>query len=204
MQTPVNHCDSYITSSIVPLPEFSHLSIDSPTMSKSDYSSDSDSAPEEEGLGTAQQDVQSQLQEREEALRREQRLLKEQRRRQVELYTRQKEEKESRIGEKLAEMPLELLETLESTEKSQKKEREPKRAAQQHITFAEELIDDEPVSKRPMYKKRTLAKLRATAAKKGPVTVQLLQQNSQLPPKAERVTVNDRDKWLRRKSLKRK
>lgn len=175
-------------------------------MSKSDYSSDSDSAPEEEGLESGQKDVQLQLQEREEARKREQRLLKEQRRRQAELFTKQKEEKESRTEVQLAEMPSELLESLEKTEKLQQKTH--KRAAQQHITFEEEeeeeLVDEAPVTSNPMRKKKTLAKLRATTAKRGPVTVQMLQQSAHLPPKAERLTINDRDKWLKRKALKRR
>lgn len=170
-------------------------------MSKSDYSSDSDSAPEEEGLDTGEKELQLQLREREEAQRREQKILKEQRRRQDEMFRKQREEKNSKEGTtSLEEMPIEVLESLAKKEQGPSDEQPAKRAAQRHITFDEEL-DEGPVARSPSRKKNKLSKLRA---RKGPVMVQVLSQNSQLPPKVERPVMKDKDKWLRRKGLRRR
>ena len=144
-----------------------------------------------------------QLREREEAQRREQRILKEQRRKQDEMFRRQREKKDSKISPpSLEEMPTELLESLARKESEQEPPREQptKRAAQRHITFEEE-PDEAPVARNPSRKKNKLSKLRA---KKGPVMVQVLSQGSQLPPKVERPVMKDRDKWLKRKGLRRK
>ncbi|CAR29675.1 hypothetical protein ZYGR_0AD03590 [Zygosaccharomyces rouxii] len=166
-----------------------------------DYSSDSDSAPEEEGLDIGQQEVQLQLREREDAQRREQKILKEQRRKQDEMFRRQREEKDSKIGtDSLEEMPTELLESLARKEQETQVEQPTKRAAQRHISFEDEL-DEAPAAKGPSRKKNKLAMLRA---KRGPVMVQVLSQSSQLPPKVERPVMKDRDKWLKRKGLRRK
>lgn len=170
-------------------------------MSKLDYSSASDSAPEEEGLDIGQEQIQSQLREREKVQRHEQKLLKEQRRRQDEIFRKQREEKNSKgVADSLQEMPTEILESLERQEEETRKEQPSKRAAQRHITFGDE-SEGGPVAKSPLRKKNKLAKLRA---RRGPVTVQVLSQSSQLPPKVERPVISDRDKWLRRRGLRRK
>lgn len=166
-----------------------------PTDRGMDHSSDSDSdeAPMEEGLASAQAAVEIELKRRQEALEREQQALKSKRKRQNERLIAQRrmaDELANTVNQELEELPEELHELPD--EVLQPHEVQDQAPVQnQHITFE---------SRRP--RRNQLKKLRDSSKRKGPVTVKVLRDRGEnLAPARES---NVKDRWLKRRSLARK
>lgn len=183
----------------------------------SDSDSDADDeAPEEEDMTSGKSAVENEIKKREEILKNEQKLLKERRRQQDAKYTQQQLEKDrmkvksqkeevmvSDDEEVIEELPEHFFDELDVT--TTHTEKSPK-----HVNFNE--LDSEQYERETKIQLRKrnqkiLKKLRTTSVKRGPVNVKLLassQSFSSMAPKKEAPIMNTRDKWLRRKSVKRK
>lgn len=190
----------------------------------SDSDSSDDDAPEEEGLSAGKDEMEKQVKEREQAIKREQDLLKEKRRKQNLKFAEQQEQKRSRELEeqKKRQTDEDLLTATESKELELPEElpdeffdsldeAEPAFVAAKptYVNFNE--IDgnyaQEVVQELKKKKKKTLQQLRKKTLKRGPVTVSLLsslKDQKSLAPKKEDQVTRSKDKWLKRKSLKRK
>lgn len=180
----------------------------------SDSESDSeDEAPEEEGMDTVKEELEKKQMAKEALLKEEQRLLKEKRRKQDSIFKEQQAGKKSKklldvsIPEKeeqLEELPQELLQNIDTQMELHSK----------HINFDSDEMKEDPTLSQEIAKqlstkskKRTLRDLRKTIAKKGPVTVEVLssaQGSRILAPKREIKVMSTKDRWLKRRSLKRK
>lgn len=185
----------------------------------SDTDSDADGdAPEEEDMTGGKLVVENEIKEREEALKNERKLLRERRRQQDAKYTQQQLEKESLKAKSQKEVSVadeeEVLEELPehffSKLDGENVTTIPTENMAKHVNFNELDTDQyEHVVKVQLRKKnqKILKKLRATSVKRGPVNVTLLassQSLSSMAPKKETPIMNTRDRWLRRKSVKRK
>lgn len=165
---------------------------------------DDDDAPQEEGLHSGKSEIESHITQREEAIRFEQSQLKSKRRKQNELYAKQKKEtNEVRPAEEaIAELPDELLESIDQREESG-----AQNTSSRHINFDEfdDSGEEEVLAKAIKAKKRkTLKNLRKDSVKRGKFKIQLLstaQDSKMLPPKKESLIINSRDRWLNRKTL---
>ncbi|AJU03775.1 Bud21p [Saccharomyces cerevisiae YJM1573] len=173
--------------------------------SSSDEESDDDDAPQEEGLHSGKSEVESQITQREEAIRLEQSQLRSKRRKQNELYARQKKSvNETEVtDEVIAELPEELLKNID-----QKDEGSTQSSSSRHVTFDkldESDENEEALAKAIKTKKRkTLKNLRKDSVKRGKFRVQLLsttQDSKTLPPKKESSIIRSKDRWLNRKAL---
>ena len=173
----------------------------------SDEESDDDDAPQEEGLHSGKTEAESQIIQREEAIRLEQSQLRSKRRKQNELYSKQKKlvNGAEATDEIIAELPKELLENID-----QKDEGSVHSPSSRHVTFDEldesdEDEDEETLAKVIKAKKRkTLKNLRKDSVKRGKFKIQLLsttQDSKTLPPKKESSIIRSRDRWLNRKTL---
>ncbi|KOG96585.1 Bud21p [Saccharomyces eubayanus] len=171
----------------------------------SDEESDEDDAPQEEGLHSGKNEIESRFTEREEAIRSEQSQLKSKRRKQNELYAKQKKviTEAEVVEETIAELPEELLDNIDQREESS-----AQKLSSKHINF--DKFDDsdeeeEEVAKAIKARKRkTLKNLRKDSVKRGKFKIQLLpttQDSKALPPKKESSIINSRDRWLNRKTL---
>ncbi|EDO15630.1 hypothetical protein Kpol_489p11 [Vanderwaltozyma polyspora DSM 70294] len=175
-----------------------------------------DDVPEEEGVSSAKNDAEIAMKIREDALNLEQKMLKEKRRKQNEIFKKQKEEKHKRnldtrddVTEKneLEEMPTEFFDKL----KESNADNEQIKAMPKHINFNDIEIDDKYIpevqAQLKKKKKNSLKKLRASSKKKGPVTVSVLSDisvSNTMAPKKEIKVTSTKDRWLKRKSLNRK
>lgn len=183
-----------------------------PVAKKVDYSSDEsddeDEAPQEEGLSSGKSSIEDEIREREEALKREKQEVKQRRRKLDARFREQQLEKEAKAKddqELPEELPGEFFEKLDEEVHEKPVEQIPKR-----INFND--IDTEqylPEIKKQLEKKRTntLKRLRATTVKRGLFNVTLLddsQKLSAMAPKREAKIMNTKDKWLKRKAVKRK
>ncbi|CCK72818.1 Bud21p KNAG_0L01990 [Huiozyma naganishii CBS 8797] len=181
---------------------------------ESDESSDSD-APEEETQDATRRDLQSQEDGAREARRREQQALREKRREQDKLFREQQELKRQRqkhdesVGDdEVEELPEEFIQRVQET-RAAVADATAAAAENKHINFHDlETTDDlerETVQQIKRAKKRSLKSLRRAAVNKGPVTVQLLDSAAEKrPPKRETQIMATRDRWLKRKSLRRR
>ncbi|QLQ81979.1 hypothetical protein HG537_0G02330 [Torulaspora globosa] len=169
--------------------------------------SDDDEAPQEEGVASGISKVEEEIKQREEALRREKQILKEKRRKADAKFKEQQVARASSLPpdeEVPEELPEEFFDKLEQQELEKPIEQMPK-----HINF-NDISDRQYTSeiKRQLEKKKqkTLKRLRANTVKKGSFNVTLLSQDSMsaMAPKRESSVMNSKDKWLRRKSIKRK
>ncbi|QLL34862.1 hypothetical protein HG536_0H02370 [Torulaspora globosa] len=175
--------------------------------------SEDDEAPQEEGLASGMTKVEEQFKQREEALRREKQVLKEKRRKADAKFKEQQLTKGNRAKsgslqpdeESPEELPEDFFDKLEQEEAEKPIEQMPK-----HINFNE--ISDRQYTaevKKQLEKKKqkTLKKLRANTVKRGSFNVSLLSHQdsmSSMAPKKEASIMNSKDKWLRRKSIRRK
>lgn len=174
--------------------------------------SDDDDAPEEEGLSVGKSSIEDEIRRREEVVKREQRELKERRRKNDAKFREQQQAKEAKTKSKEElpeevpeELPEDFFEKLDQQELARPMDEIPK-----HINFND--IDSEqylPEIKKQLNKKRqnTLKRLRATTLKKGSFNVTLLDASNSLSamaPKREASIMNTKDKWLKRKAIKRK
>ncbi|CAI4996550.1 CPS_HP_G0117660.mRNA.1.CDS.1 [Saccharomyces cerevisiae] len=173
--------------------------------SSSDEESDDDDAPQEEGLHSGKSEVEIQITQREEAIRLEQSQLRSKRRKQNELYAKQKKSvSETEVtDEVIAELPEELLKNID-----QKDEGSTQYSSSRHVTFDkldESDENEEALAKAIKTKKRkTLKNLRKDSVKRGKFRVQLLsttQDSKTLPPKKESSIIRSKDRWLNRKAL---
>ncbi|AJU08663.1 BMC_2a_G0049980.mRNA.1.CDS.1 [Saccharomyces cerevisiae] len=178
---------------------------DNEVHSSSDEESDDDDAPQEEGLHSGKSEVESQITQREEAIRLEQSQLRSKRRKQNELYAKQKKSvNETEVtDEVIAELPEELLKNID-----QKDEGSTQYSSSRHVTFDkldESDENEEALAKAIKTKKRkTLKNLRKDSVKRGKFRVQLLsttQDSKTLPPKKESSIIRSKDRWLNRKAL---
>ncbi|QLG74075.1 hypothetical protein HG535_0F05870 [Zygotorulaspora mrakii] len=183
------------------------------TVQSTEHSSDDESdeseddAPEEEGVSNGKLMVEKEILKREELLKAEQKQLKEQRRKNDAFYKSQQQSKKGRTSEirnndTLDELPEEIFNKLEDDNKLCRQE-----ASSKHINFNEEDYIPEIKKQLSDKKKLTLKKLRATSAKKGPVSVKVLSSTqllSSMAPKREASIMGTKEKWLRRKALKRR
>lgn len=186
-----------------------------------------DDAPEEAGMNTGKTVMEEKIKAQEKALNSEKKLQKEKRKMQQKVFKSQQLLKKSKkdierekmlkfelelksreVGEGAAEEPEELPEEffaeLENTNKVDILENKPK-----HINFRD--IEANPSQDIKLeikrQKKRTLKELRKTQVRAGPVTVSMLSSiglAKTLAPKRESGVMNSRDKWLKRRILKRK
>lgn len=188
--------------------------------------SDEDDAPEEEGMSDGKSLVDEQLKKREEALLQQEQYAKDKRRRNEKVFKQQRMEKkqkqeakakmlafEAKLKDQMAsavsnddaeELSEEFFDQLDEKTPSATIETKPT-----HINFND--IDEnftatikEEIKKQ---KKRTLRELRKTELQKGPVTVNVLSSiriSKTLAPKKETSVTKSKDKWLKRRSLKRK
>ncbi|KAL3235001.1 Bud site selection protein 21 [Nakaseomyces bracarensis] len=200
------------------------------SMDLSDSDSDSDSddeAPEEEGLGLARDEIESERKKQEAAAELEKQKLKEKRRKENERFKDQQlqkklkdEEMKKKIAEleklqqqaaendnesdDLEEMPEDLLEKFNNVED------ESIKTMPQHINFNEiDAQDYVPEIRQEIRKKKKnmLKKLRQTTMNKGVVKVSVISSDpnsSKLAPKKEANILRTKDKWLKRKTLKKK
>lgn len=173
--------------------------------------SEDDEAPQEEELASGVSKVEDEIRQREEALRREKQVLKEKRRKadakfkeqQLAKVDRSKSESVQLEDERPEELPEDFFDKLEQQEAEKPIEQMPK-----HINFNE--ISDRQYTtevKRQLEKKKlkTLKKLRANTVKRGSFNITLLSDSmSSMAPKKEASIMKSKDKWLRRKSIKRK
>ncbi|CAH02927.1 Bud21p [Kluyveromyces lactis] len=198
--------------------------------SESESESDSD-APEEEGLSSGKDAIEKRIQEREEAARLQEEAAREKRRKNEKVFKQQQLEKKKKLleseeekqrekmleferqlvaqqgsdNDEPEELPQEFFDELESGSASSFAKATPK-----HITFsAEAQREEEQALKEELrkQKKRSLRELRKTQIQKGPVTVNLLSSmkvSKTLAPKKETSVMKSKDKWLKRRSLKRK
>lgn len=191
-----------------------HLVKESPktemaSLSGSESESESDDeAPDEEGMSSARDSVEEEINRREAVLRKEQQMLKQKRRKNDAIFKEQQQSRKERAAEQvdeeeLEELPEEFLSKLDEGGS-------PIKSIPKHINFNE--IDNQkyiPEIKKELHRRKTktLKKLRATSVKKGPVKVALLSSSvsmTSMAPKRESAIMNSKDKWLRRKALKRK
>lgn len=182
----------------------------------SDSDSDADDeAPEEEDMTSGKSAVENEIKEREKVLKNEQKLLRQRRRQQDAKYTQQQLEKDrmkvksqkdvmvADDEEIIEELPEHFFDELDVT--ATHTEKSPK-----HVNFNEldsEQYEHEAKMQLRKRNQKILKKLRTTSVKRGPVNVTLLassQSLSSMAPKKEAPIMNTRDKWLRRKSIKRK
>ncbi|CDO91868.1 unnamed protein product [Kluyveromyces dobzhanskii CBS 2104] len=198
--------------------------------SDSDSENDSD-APEEEGLSSGRDVVEKQIKEREAVLRMQEEVAKDKRRKNEKIFKQQQLEKKKKLAEtaeekqrremlefekkliaqqalnddELEELPQEFFDNMDEESAIPISKATPK-----HTTFsAEELREEEQTLKEEIrkQKKRSLRDLRKTQIQKGPVTVNLLSSmkvSKTLAPKKEASIMKTKDKWLKRRSLKRK
>lgn len=175
--------------------------------------SDDDDAPQEEGLSNGVSKIEEEIKHREEALRRERQDLKEKRRKADARFKEQQLAKGAKaqseapqVEEELPEeLPEDFFDKLDQEEAGKPIEQIPK-----HINF-NDITDKEyiPEIKKQLDKKKknTLKKLRANTVKRGSFNVTLLSQQdsmSSMAPKREATIMNTKDKWLKRKSIRRK
>lgn len=177
---------------------------------------DDDDAPEEEGMEDAKKLQDDEMKLREEALQLEKDLLKSKRRKQNEFFNIQKKSvKESKTEVEKNEQEESMLESLPEDFLNKLDEEEELQTSITHINFDD--IDssftltaedsEEIKTQLKKRKKKTLKNLRKTTAKKGPVTVSVLSNFdnlSNMAPKRESSIMNTKDKWLKRKAIKRK
>ncbi|CCH58707.1 hypothetical protein TBLA_0A09190 [Henningerozyma blattae CBS 6284] len=193
----------------------------------SDSESDDDEAPEEEGMDSAKKLLDDELQVRQKAAKLEQDLLKERRRKQDAIFKKQQIEKKQALEEKAREelkeeqieeddvdeeleaLPEEFLNKIE--EQKQLAENDIPSQTSQHINFNDldesQYLSQEINTQLKKKKKKTLSKLRATTAKRGPVTVSVLSSVdnfTKMAPKKEHLIMSKKEKWLKRSSIKRK
>lgn len=183
----------------------------------SDSESD-DEAPEEEGMDNVKEEIKRKQMEAEALLKEEQRLLKEKRKKQNSIFAEQQAEKKSKKQQdlpeveseedELEELPQEFLQNIDN-------ETEEDKTTSQHINFDDmesqiglnPALVEEVKQQINKSKKKSLKNLRKTMAKKGPVTVQVLSSeiaSKVMAPKREVEVMSTRDRWLKRKALKRK
>ncbi|CAI4064090.1 hypothetical protein N7582_002577 [Saccharomyces uvarum] len=171
----------------------------------SDEESDEDDAPQEEGLHSGKNEIESRFTEREEAIRSEQSQLKSKRRKQNELYAKQKKaiNEAEVVEETIAELPEELLDNIDQREESS-----AQNLSSMHINFDKfedsDEEEEEAAKATKARKRKTLKNLRKDSVKRGKFKIQLLpttQDSKALPPKKESSIINSRDRWLNRKTL---
>lgn len=183
----------------------------------SDSESD-DEAPEEEGMDNVKEEIKRKQMETEALLKEEQRVLKEKRKKQNSIFKEQQAEKKSKKQQdmpeveseedELEELPQEFLQNIDNEVNEDK-------TISQHINFDDmesqmglnPALVEEVKQQINKSKKKSLKNLRKTMAKKGPVTVQVLSSelaSKVMAPKREIEVMSTRDRWLKRKALKRK
>lgn len=201
------------------------------SMDFSDSDSDSendDDTPEEEGLGNAKDEIESEIKKQEEAAELEKQKQKEKRRKENERFRDQQvqkklkdEEMRKKIAELeklqeeaaaaddseddiLEEMPEDLLEKFNNVEE------ETIKTMPKHINFNEiDTQDYVPEIRKEIRKKKKnmLKKLRQTTVNKGVVKVSVISSDPnsrKLAPKKEGNIIKTKDKWLKRRTLKKK
>lgn len=196
--------------------EVANVSVSRQTTSKDiDDSSDSDDddAPEEEGLSSGISKVEDEIRLREEAIRREKQELREKRRSADARFKEQQLLNGSKVKVDTPEIEQELPEELseEFFEKlDQKESSKPIEQVPKHINF-NDITENEylPEIKKQLEKKKknTLKKLRANTVKRGSFNVTVLnseQSISTMAPKRESSIMNTKDKWLKRKAIRRR
>ncbi|SCU83434.1 LAMI_0C03202g1_1 [Lachancea mirantina] len=184
-----------------------------------DDSSSDDEAPEEEGMAASETAAKTREELRQKSLEKEQEELKQRRRQQSQKFAEQQEQKRQREHQELAEvgkptteqefqldlpdeLPDQFFENLEQEQMTTVTQL-PK-----HINFndVDENLTQELKQELKIQKRKTLQRLRKQSLKRGPVIVNLLNSNTErktmAPKKAVQIT-QTKDKWLRRKALKR-
>lgn len=195
----------------------------------SDSDSDSDDdVPEEEGLGNAKDEIESEIKNQIAAAEQEKQKLKEKRRKENERFKEQQIQKKLKdeglrkkidefeklqkevtatdVGEndELEEMPEEVLENFNKIQE------ETIKTVPKHINFNEiDTKDYVPEIRQEIRKKKKnmLKKLRQMTVNKGVVKVSVLSSDPnsrKLAPKKEVNIIKTKDKWLKRRSLKKK
>ncbi|CCE64345.1 hypothetical protein TPHA_0H01390 [Tetrapisispora phaffii CBS 4417] len=192
-------------------------STDKYAVSDSDDSDMDEDAPEEGAMDESKESVDQFMKMAEDARRLEEVMLKEKRRNQNKIFSKQQQDRRERKGDtldsanteatkQLEQLPEDFFDKLEAAESNIETITEiPK-----HINFNSIEHDDKYVSEVKEQikkkKKKTLRKLRAVSTKKGPVTVSLLSaigNSSTMAPKKEVQVMSTRDRWLKRKSVNR-
>ena len=141
------------------------------------------------------------------AIRLEQSQLRSKRRKQNELYAKQKKvvNETEPVDETISELPEELLKNID-----QKDEDNIQNLSSNHVNFDKWDVSDEDqeelVHVMKAKKRKTLRNLRKDSVKRGKFKIQLLsmQGSKTLPPKKEASIIHSRDRWLNRKTLNKK
>lgn len=199
--------------------------INTRTSSLSDDDSDDDSdAPVEEGISDGKAAVEAQLKQRDLAIEHERESLKAKRRRQNAMFKEQQAAKRSRIEEEKEDRAkADVMEAQDNESEGEEEQLEaldeellrvvdtPDIVTSKHINFAElEAAEALQLQERDRIRKKKanmLKSLRKQTVKRGPVNVTVLAPETNLrviAPKREAKVANLRNKWLSRKSLRKR
>ena len=220
--------DDIIASTTVGEPgELDNIKTRMSNLSDDDSDDDSD-APVEEGISDSKAAVEAQLKQRDLAIEHERESLKAKRRKQNAMFKEQQAAKRSRIEEERAknasmeaqdndsqgveEEQVEQGEQLEALDEELLRAVDtPDTVTSKHINFAElEAAEALQIQKRDRIRKKKanmLKSLRKQTVKRGPVNVTVLTPETNLrviAPKREAKVANLRNKWLSRKSLRKR
>lgn len=171
--------------------------------SESESASDSDDAPEEESTSTARDKVITEKKRQEQLRRQVTEEKKNLRRLQDEHNKRQQELKRRRNQEEKEELPEFLPEDIMADIHRPSAEIKDKITPQPNNY--KRFNDEDDIRAMKIAKLKALKKARTMPVEKGPVRVQVhVDSNKRYAPVAEQKIVGVRDKWLQRKSLKKK